>query len=51
MSEESRFYSKDAAPRVFSGDAPEHRPVTDAIREAAERFAEPGYCALASRSD
>jgi hypothetical protein len=48
MIEESRFYSKDSAPRVFDGDAPEHRPMTDAMREAAQRFAEPGYRALAS---
>jgi hypothetical protein len=48
MIEESRFYAKDSAPRVFAGDAPEHRPVTDAMREAAQRFAEPGYRALAS---
>ena len=46
--EESQFYSKDAAPRAFSGDAPERRPMTDRIREAAERFAEPGYRALAN---
>ncbi len=48
MTEESRFYSKDAAPREFSGDARERRPMTDAIRAAAERFAEPGYRALAT---
>jgi hypothetical protein len=48
MTEESRFYSKEAAPRVFSGDIPQHRPVTDAIRAAAERFAQPGYRALAT---
>jgi hypothetical protein len=48
MTEQSRFYSKDAAPRAFSGDAPERRPMTDRIREAAERFAEPGYRALAN---
>jgi hypothetical protein len=48
MTEESRFYSKDAAPREFSGDARERRPMTDAIREAAGRFAEPGYRALAT---
>ncbi len=48
MTDESRFYSKDAAPREFSGDARERRPMTDAIREAAERFAEPGYRALAT---
>jgi hypothetical protein len=48
MIEESRFYAKDPAPRVFAGDAPERRPMTDAMREAAQRFAEPGYRALAS---
>ena len=48
MIKESRFYSKDPAHRVFPGDAPERRPVTDAMRDAAQRFAEPGYRALAS---
>ena len=48
MIEESRFYAKDPASRVFTGDAPRRRPVTDAMRAAAERFAEPGYRALAS---
>jgi hypothetical protein len=47
MIEESRYYSKDSAPRLF---VPEHRPVTDEMREAAQRFAEPGYRALASHS-
>jgi hypothetical protein len=46
---ESQFYSKDSSPRVFDGDAPERRPMTPAIRDAAQRFAEPGYRALASR--
>ena len=46
MTEESRFYSKDPASRVFAGDAQEHRPLTDEMREAAARFAEPGYRAL-----
>lgn len=50
MIEESRFYAKDPAPRVFAGDAPERRPMTDAVREAAQRFAEPGYGALASHA-
>jgi hypothetical protein len=50
MIEESRYYSKDSAPRLFVGDVPEHRPVTDEMREAAQRFAEPGYRALASHS-
>ena len=48
MIEGSRFYSKDSSPRVFDADAPERRPMTAAIRDAAERFAEPGYRALAS---
>lgn len=49
MAEESRFYAKDPAPRVFAGDVPQQqRPVTDQMREAAQRFAEPGYRALAS---
>jgi hypothetical protein len=46
MIDESRFYSKDLAPRVFVGDVAERRPVTDEVREAARRFAEPGYRAL-----
>ena len=48
MTEESRFYAKDLAARAFAGDTPERRPITDAMREAAQRFAEPGYRALAS---
>ena len=48
MIEESRFYSKDPSPRIFDGDASERRLMTDAMRKAAERFAEPGYRALAS---
>ena len=48
MTEESRFYSKEATPRVFTRDAPGRRPMTAAIRDAAQRFAEPGYRALAS---
>ena len=48
MIDESRFYSKDPAARIFTGDAPEGRPMTDAMREAAQRFAEPGYRALGS---
>lgn len=50
MIEESRFYSKERAPRLFAGDVPEHHPMTDAMREAAQRFAEPGYRALASNT-
>jgi hypothetical protein len=48
MTEQSRFYSKNPAPQPFSGAGPEDRPVTEAMREAAERFAVPGYRALAS---
>jgi hypothetical protein len=50
MIEESRFYSKDPAPRAFAGDTPERRPMTDALREASRRFAEPAYRALASNA-
>ncbi len=48
LTDESRFYAKDPTPRVFAGDSHEHRPMTDAMREAAQRFAEPGYRALTS---
>jgi hypothetical protein len=48
MMDESRFYAKDPAAGVFAGDSPERRPITDTMREAARRFAEPGYRALAS---
>jgi hypothetical protein len=50
MTEQSRFYSKDSEPQIFSGDTPERSPMTEATREAAQRFAEPGYRALASHS-
>ena len=50
MIEESRFYSKDPASRVFAADAPERHPMTAAMRDAAARFAEPGYRALASHA-
>ena len=46
MSAESRFYSKGPAHRPFAGDVPERRPVTDEMRLAAHRFAEPAYRAL-----
>ena len=38
MTEESRYYSKDSTPRVYAGDAPERRPMTDAMREAVRAF-------------
>jgi hypothetical protein len=47
MIAKSRFYSKDPTPRPFDGDASERYLMTDAMRQAAERFAEPGYRALA----
>jgi len=50
MTEESRFYSKSATPHVFHGDAPADGSLTDEIRDAAQRFAEPGYRMLASQS-
>lgn len=50
MTEQARFYSKGPAPQLFSDAAPGYRPVTEAMREAAERFAEPGYRALASQT-
>ena len=49
MTNESRFYAKDSAPRRFTGDGPEQQAVTDAVRRAAQRFAEPGYRTLSSR--
>jgi hypothetical protein len=48
MTEQSRFYSKDPTSQAFSEPDPQDRPVTEEMREAAERFAEPGYRALAS---
>ena len=49
MTEQSQFYSKDAEAQQFSRESRELLPVTDEIREAALRFAEPGYRLLASR--
>jgi hypothetical protein len=48
MVRESRLYTKSTLPQFFSGDRPELRPMTDEIREAAGRFAEPAYRVLAS---
>jgi hypothetical protein len=48
MTEQAKFYSKDTDRQPFSGDDSERRPVTDEMREAARRFAEPGYRQLAS---
>jgi hypothetical protein len=47
MTEQSKFYSKTTEAQHFAGDDPESRPVTDEIRDAAQRFAEPGYRRLA----
>ncbi len=49
MVDESRFYSKDPARRVFAGDVPQRRPITNEIRDAARCFAGPGYHALAAQ--
>ncbi|MDT7733669.1 MAG: hypothetical protein QOE12_843 [Mycobacterium sp.] len=48
MAEQSRFYSKTARNEQFSGDDPQRRPVTDEMRQAAQRFADPGYQQLAA---
>jgi hypothetical protein len=48
MIEESRFYAKGLQHQLFAGDIPERRPMTHEMRVAAQRFAEPGYRALAS---
>jgi hypothetical protein len=48
MIAKSRFYSKDPSPRIFDGDASKRYLMTDAMRTAAARFAEPSYRALAS---
>ena len=45
ITESARF---DAKSRVFVGDVPEQRPMTDEIRQAARLFAEPGYRAVAA---
>jgi hypothetical protein len=50
MTEQAKVYSKDTEAQQFSGDDPAFRPVTDEMGEAAQRFAEPGYRQLASRS-
>ena len=47
MAEQARFYSKDVEPQRFSADRSKSRPVTDEVKDAAERFAEPGYRKLA----
>ncbi len=43
MTEQSRFYSKDADNQAFSVEQQAIRTVTDEIREAARSFAESGY--------
>jgi hypothetical protein len=48
MTAESSFYSKDPSPRPFDRYTSERRLMTTAMLLAAERFAEPGYRALAS---
>ena len=50
MAEQSTLYSKNHGAQAFAGDDPELRPITDEMRAAARRFAEPGYRQLDSRS-
>ncbi|GFG73655.1 hypothetical protein [Mycobacterium botniense] len=47
MGVESRFYSKELTPRAFTGEPAESHRITEEMRVAARRFAEPGYRALA----
>lgn len=49
MTERSAFYAKDIEDKLFSMKVADRRPVTDEVREAAHRFAEPGYRQLALR--
>ncbi|HTY35037.1 hypothetical protein [Mycobacterium sp.] len=50
MTAESRLYAKASKPRIFTGDIRQQRPLTDQMREDAQRFAGPGYQALASHA-
>jgi hypothetical protein len=43
MTEQARFYSKDAEQQQFSSEQVNARPVTEEMTDAAERFAGPGY--------
>lgn len=45
MAEEARFHSKSSEARVIAGNLPARR-ITDEMRTAARRYAEPGYRAL-----
>jgi hypothetical protein len=47
MTEQSRFYSKDAEPQQFSSEQANARSATEEVTDAAERFAGPGYRELA----
>lgn len=47
MVTESRFYAKSPMRQAFWGDSPDLRPLTEEMREAAQRFTEPAYRALA----
>jgi hypothetical protein len=49
MREEARFYSKEASPRPFQGDAPDKRQVSDRARGLAADLVEPIYRALDRR--
>jgi hypothetical protein len=47
MTEQSRYYSKDAEPQHFSDEKSEVRPMTDEMADAVQRLAGPGYRQLA----
>lgn len=49
MGEEAAFYSKDAARRVFVGDAAQKRHVSDDVRALARQLLHPLYCELDQR--
>lgn len=49
MIEQARYYSKSSVAQPFRGDGPDRR-VTDEMREAARRFADPHYLRLRSQS-
>ena len=49
MTERSRYYSKDAGQQMISAKQQQAELVTDEVRQAVLRFADPGYRVLASR--
>lgn len=45
LREEARYHAKDPARRLFTGDAPERRAPSDALRKLAAEYLEPLYSA------